>query len=895
MARQAKGRKKFSSIVGGTGSNCDACLSDYTTDNAIQIDHKKLTIALRVDPAAHMVVGYAGLTFESGYYLYSNVEKSRLDEAIGLAMETGENGVEIANLALANAATAQAAAEAAQSTADLARQEAATAEGKAVAAQTTADSAITIANAADAKAGEAKTDAVVAKGIAEASYTNATNAQVAATAAQTAAGEAKTAAATAQTTADTAITNAATADTKAVAAQQTADTALANAATADGKATAAQGTADTALANAATADSKAVAAQTTANTAVSNAAAADSKAGDAQDTADANTTALATLTATVEGIQEDIKNRDHFRGYYATTAEIEAITPVFSGDYAYNAATGTKWTYNGTVWADTGVAVPDQSTPLSDTTPLGDGVATPGTANAAARGDHVHPRIPIATTIIDGTVTLASDSDFTSSNRAATPTNVAAQVLPAKTAADNAQATADTAVTNAATADGKAVAAQTTADQALANAATADGKAVAAQGTADTALSNAATVDGKATAAQTAADNAQTTADTALANAATADGKAVTAQNTADAAVTNAATADGKAVIAQQAAATADGKAVAAQTTANTAITSIEEQRQNSLLRDWFFNPSVSFIEGDISWGGMDGWDRSVAGGNFTADAMYRLSWSNRIMAIPVIKRISTSQILASSGYVNVTLPAVGTHIPALGEEDDTQPTQLVNAYGIYIPLGGALCATIDKPQGAAILASQLFTIRYGTASGTVMPDNTVVIATNFYGGTYGGGNDAQLILAGHPIASVRQIYNYANRVTGKPYFGDANFLPFGAPYGNVCGYVFDKAAREVRLFGLASNKVLRTAVAAIIVGMPQFTRPTCRKVIELMVSGNAANLQYYKSLRMDVIDRLTAGGGISVPGNLIVTMNATTGMLANEYIPLDFIRWSIE
>ena len=83
------------------------------------------------------------------------------------------------------------------------------------------------------------------------------------------------------------------------------------------------------------------------------------------------------------------------------------------------------------------------------------------------------------------------------------------------TAASNAQSTANTALANAATADGKAVAAQADATQALADAATADGKAVAAQSTANTALANAATADGKAVAAQ--ADATQALADAAAA------------------------------------------------------------------------------------------------------------------------------------------------------------------------------------------------------------------------------------------------------------------------------------------------------------------------------------------------------------------------------------------
>ena len=100
---------------------------------------------------------------------------------------------------------------------------------------------------------------------------------------------------------------------------------------------------------------------------------------------------------------------------------------------------------------------------------------------------------------------------------------------------------------------------------ALADAATADGKAVAAQGDATTALTNAATADAKAVAAQT-------TADTGVTNAATAQAAAVAAQGDATQALADAATADAKAVTADGKAVAADAKAVAAQATADAAL-----------------------------------------------------------------------------------------------------------------------------------------------------------------------------------------------------------------------------------------------------------------------------------------------------------------------------------
>ena len=100
--------------------------------------------------------------------------------------------------------------------------------------------------------------------------------------------------------------------------------------------------------------------------------------------------AINELKTSVAGLQNDILQEAHFRGYFATNAELQA-SPGNINDYAYSAESGTVWTHNGTAWEDTDEPVPDKVTPLSDTTPLQDGTAAAGSANAAARGDHVHP------------------------------------------------------------------------------------------------------------------------------------------------------------------------------------------------------------------------------------------------------------------------------------------------------------------------------------------------------------------------------------------------------------------------------------------------------------------------------------------------------------------------
>ena len=56
-------------------------------------------------------------------------------------------------------------------------------------------------------------------------------------------------------------------------------------------------------------------------------------------------TDISSLQSDVEGLMEDVANRQHFRGYYETTAEVQAIPNPEEGDYAWNAQTGTVWNY----------------------------------------------------------------------------------------------------------------------------------------------------------------------------------------------------------------------------------------------------------------------------------------------------------------------------------------------------------------------------------------------------------------------------------------------------------------------------------------------------------------------------------------------------------------------
>ena len=98
------------------------------------------------------------------------------------------------------------------------------------------------------------------------------------------------------------------------------------------------------------------------------------------------------IAENVTSIEGRLDYESHFRGYVSTNAKLESLVST-PNDFAYSAESGTKWIFDGDVgeWIDSGVAVPDQLTPPSDTTPLMNGEASVGRETAYARGDHRHP------------------------------------------------------------------------------------------------------------------------------------------------------------------------------------------------------------------------------------------------------------------------------------------------------------------------------------------------------------------------------------------------------------------------------------------------------------------------------------------------------------------------
>lgn len=159
----------------------------------------------------------------------------------------------------------------------------------------------------------------------------------------------------------------------------------------DAKATTALETSNEASSNAAQALQKANAATETANAAQAAVASKQDATDDNLDTTDKTVVGAINENKTaIDGLRQDILNEAHFRGYFATNAEIQATTANLN-DFAYSAQSGTVWIYGESGWADSGKPVPDKTTPLSDATPIQDGTATAGASASAARGDHVHP------------------------------------------------------------------------------------------------------------------------------------------------------------------------------------------------------------------------------------------------------------------------------------------------------------------------------------------------------------------------------------------------------------------------------------------------------------------------------------------------------------------------
>lgn len=159
----------------------------------------------------------------------------------------------------------------------------------------------------------------------------------------------------------------------------------------DAKATTALETSNEASSNAAQALQKANAATETANAAQAAVASKQDATDDNLDTTDKTVVGAINENKTaIDGLRQDILNEAHFRGYFATNADIQATTANLN-DFAYSAQSGTVWIYGESGWADSGKPVPDKTTPLSDATPVQDGTATAGASSSAARGDHVHP------------------------------------------------------------------------------------------------------------------------------------------------------------------------------------------------------------------------------------------------------------------------------------------------------------------------------------------------------------------------------------------------------------------------------------------------------------------------------------------------------------------------
>lgn len=111
-----------------------------------------------------------------------------------------------------------------------------------------------------------------------------------------------------------------------------------------------------------------------------------------KDVLTANSAMIAQNASDIQGLRNDFKNEEHFRGWVTKDSEFETLKGD-ANDFAYSAESGTVWIYNNDAWQNSGEKVPGDggSGVASDETPLMDGTASAGASNAYARGDHRHP------------------------------------------------------------------------------------------------------------------------------------------------------------------------------------------------------------------------------------------------------------------------------------------------------------------------------------------------------------------------------------------------------------------------------------------------------------------------------------------------------------------------
>lgn len=106
-----------------------------------------------------------------------------------------------------------------------------------------------------------------------------------------------------------------------------------------------------------------------------------------------NATMIAQNASDIQGLRNDFKNEEHFRGWVTKNSGFETLKGD-TNDFAYSAESGTVWIYNDDIgWEDSGEKIPGDggSGVASNDTPLMDGTATAGVSDAYARGDHRHP------------------------------------------------------------------------------------------------------------------------------------------------------------------------------------------------------------------------------------------------------------------------------------------------------------------------------------------------------------------------------------------------------------------------------------------------------------------------------------------------------------------------
>jgi dihydroxyacetone kinase DhaKLM complex PTS-EIIA-like component DhaM len=519
-------------------------------------------------------------------------------------------------------------------------------------------------------------------------------------------------------------------------------------------------------------------------------------------------------------------------------------TTLTSGQATGNFSVQGDFTINGSVIYNTNQLVLSVASPNQDTkfatyrTNNSLSLANSVSQNAFVRWNETQKYWDLTTDPANNVIYQILDagrlsSDLTNTSATIISTASAANTLNTRTAtagsyANSAFTKANTATTNAATADQRAVtsgsyanSAYTQANTSTTNAATADQRAVTSGSYANSAFAAANTADQRAVTSGSYANSAYTQANTSTTNAATADQRAVTsgsyansAYAQANTATTNAATADGKAVTADQRAVTSGSYANSAYTQANTSTTNAATADQRAVTSGSYANSAyaaantkVSSVSGTapvVSSGGttpaismaaatssVNGYmtstyasklDGIAAGATNVTNNNQLTNGAGYVTSSGVTSVTGTSPVVSSGGATPaISMAAATTSVSGYLTSTDWTTFNNKQASGSYVTVGGALgtpssgtltnCTFPTLNQNTTGTASNItsYTINQsvGSSNSPTFTGLTINGAITATGDITGGTSDARLKTNILPITNA---LSKVNRISGVTY-----------------------------------------------------------------------------------------------------------------------------